>query len=106
VLLDFIALSGELLPRELGSDPRLWARLRTAAASVGAGAYFPTATASEVFDDHTPFTLAGIPAVDLIDFNYPCWQKLCDDLSQVSRRSLGAVGASVLALLRSERGRR
>lgn len=104
VLLDFIALRGERLPRELGSDPRLWARLRAAAARVGTGAYFPATTAAEVFDDHTPFTRAGIPAVDLIDFSYPCWQRPCDNLSQVSRRSLGAIGATVLALVRSDRG--
>lgn len=106
ILLDFIALHGELLPRELGSDPRLWERLRRAAASVGAGALFPPRTAGQVFDDHTPFAQAGIPAIDLIDFNYPCWQKVCDDLSQVSRASLAAVGESVLALVRSERARR
>jgi glutaminyl-peptide cyclotransferase len=106
VLLDFIALRGERLPREEGSDPGLWARLRTAAARAGAGRYFPAATAPEVLDDHTPFARAGIPAVDLIDFDYPCWQRTCDDLSQVSQASLAATGSSVLGLVRAERARR
>jgi glutaminyl-peptide cyclotransferase len=105
VLLDFIALHGERMPREQGSDAALWGRLRVAAAQVAGGAYFPSGTAGQIFDDHTPFTQAGIPAIDLIDFNYPCWQKTCDDLSQVSQVSLGAVGRSVLTLLRSERTR-
>jgi acetylornithine deacetylase/succinyl-diaminopimelate desuccinylase-like protein len=105
VLLDFIALHGELLPREAGSDPALWQRLRAAGSAVGAGALFPAATRAQILDDHTSFAQAGVPAIDLIDFDYPCWQKVCDDLSQVSRASLGAVGASVLALLRGERGR-
>jgi peptidase M28-like protein len=103
VLLDVIALRNEVLPRELGSDPALWGRLRAAAVRAREGAYFPPTTAAEVLDDHTPFMRARIPAVDLIDFDYPCWQQRCDDLSQVSKRSLVAVGASVLALLRDER---
>jgi glutaminyl-peptide cyclotransferase len=56
-----------------------------------------------VLDDHTPFLRAGIPAIDLIDFDYPCWQKLCDDLSQVSKVNLTKVGRTVLELIRAER---
>jgi hypothetical protein len=56
-------------------------------------------------DDHTPFLRAGIPAIDLIDFRYACWQKLCDDLSQVSAANLTRVGKTVLELIRSERNR-
>jgi acetylornithine deacetylase/succinyl-diaminopimelate desuccinylase-like protein len=103
VLLDFIALHDERLPREDGSNPALWGRLRAAAAQGGSGSLFPPTTRGQILDDHTPFTRAGIPAVDLIDFDYPCWQKVCDNLSQVSRRNLGAVGEAVLTLIRSER---
>ncbi len=102
VLLDFIALRDETLPRELGSNPGLWARLRAAAAQVGTLSYFPPRTSEEILDDHTSFTQAGIPAVDLIDFDYPCWQRTCDDLSQVSQRSLAAIGTTVLQLMRDE----
>jgi hypothetical protein len=105
ILLDFIALHHELLPREAGSDPALWARLRDAARRAGVIPTFPPSTRSEILDDHTPFNRAGIPAIDLIDFDYPCWQKLCDTLSQVSRRSLGRVGNAVLNLLIAERQR-
>ena len=62
-------------------------------------------TSEQIFDDHTSFTQAGIPAIDLIDFNYPCWQRTCDNLSQVSQTSLAAVGATVLQLIRNERSR-
>jgi hypothetical protein len=105
VLLDFIALHGERLPREAGSDPALWARLVHAADRVGAAALFPARTRGEILDDQTPFAQSGVPAIDLIDFDYPCWQRVCDNLSQVSRPSLASVGASVLALLRAERVR-
>ena len=30
----------------------------------------------------------AIPAIDLIDFDFPCWHKRCDDLSAVSAESL------------------
>lgn len=105
ILMDFVAVRHERLAREAGSDAALWARLRGAAARAGHQAYFSAATVSQVLDDHTIFARAGIPAVDLIDLSYPCWQRLCDDLSQVSTSTQAATGSSVLALVRSERAR-
>jgi hypothetical protein len=52
-----------------------------------------------VIDDHIPLQEAGIPAVDLIDFDYWAWHTLQDDVSQVSATSLGHVGNVVLSLL-------
>ena len=106
VLLDFIANRNLRIPREAGSDPALWARLRAAAARVGAARAFPAATVAQILDDHTPFRLAGIPAIDLIDFDYACWQQRCDTLAQVSRAGLDESGRTVLALVRAERSRR
>jgi hypothetical protein len=103
VLLDFIADKDLSLPREEGSDPKLWARLRAAARRVGAGSAFPAQKRSEIVDDHTPFAEDGVPAIDLIDFDFPCWHKRCDDMSAVSARSLDISGEAVLELLRSWR---
>jgi len=103
VVLDFIALRSLRLRRDSSADASLWSRLRAAAARAGTLGLFPAGTQGEVLDDHTPFLRAGIPAVDLIDFDYPCWQKVCDDLSQVSRQNLARVGRTVLELLRAER---
>ncbi len=100
IVLDFIAQKGLRIPREAGSDAALWARLRAAARSVGVGRVFPAEVRSEVYDDHTPFARAGIPAIDLIDFDYPCWQKPCDTMDKLSMRSLDASGEAVLALVR------
>ncbi|GAC1439116.1 MAG: M28 family peptidase [Solirubrobacteraceae bacterium] len=100
LLLDFVAQTGLQLPREAGSDPSIWARLRVAARAAGFGAVFPAATRSEILDDHTPFTRAGIPSVDLIDFDYACFHQLCDTPAQLSAASLKAAGESVLGLLR------
>ncbi|MEP7137254.1 MAG: M28 family peptidase [Chloroflexota bacterium] len=43
-------------------------------------------------DDHTPFLEAGIPAIDIIDFDYPYWHTLADTPDKVSAESLEAVG--------------
>jgi glutaminyl-peptide cyclotransferase len=103
IVLDFIALHGVQLRRDLSSSPGLWSRLRAAAARTGTSDLFPGLVQGEVLDDHTPFLRAGVPAIDLIDFDYSCWQKVCDDLSRVSQTSLTKVGATVLELLRAER---
>ena len=105
ILLDYVANAGVRLPRERSSDRRLWADVRAAAARVGVAAVFPTGTQLEIFDDHTPFLRAGIPAVDLIDFSYRYRDTARDTLDKLSTRSLDAVGETVLALLERLRGR-
>ena len=101
VLLDYIAeKDGMVIPRELNSDPRLWARLRAAANDVGVGAVFPAQTAgAAIIDDHTPFIARGVRAIDIIDFDYPERDSLQDDLDAVDRRSLNAVGEAVHLLV-------
>jgi len=103
IVLDFVAQKGLRIPREQGSDEELWRRLRAAAGRVGASAVFPAGTVGEILDDHTPFARSGVPAIDLIDFTFPCWHKACDDLNAVSERSLDMSGETVLELLRGLR---
>jgi Zn-dependent M28 family amino/carboxypeptidase len=106
VLLDFIAQKDLSIRRDASSDPRLWARLRAAARAVGSLPVFPDGTQGQVTDDHTPFLRRGIPAIDLIDFDFPCWHRACDDLSAVSERSLDRSGEAVLELMRRLRAGR
>jgi glutaminyl-peptide cyclotransferase len=101
ILLDFVADRDLSLPREGFSNKALWQRLRAAARRVGTAAVFPPETQPPVLDDHHPFRLLGVPSIDLIDFDYPCWHRTCDNLSHVSKRSLDAVGETVYELLRS-----
>jgi Zn-dependent M28 family amino/carboxypeptidase len=103
VLLDMIGDPDLSLPLETSSDERLWAALRAAARRVGVASVFPSQTTGTIFDDHTPFLRAGVPAIDLIDFDFTCWHQLCDDLSKVSPRSLDAVGETVVEFLRAYR---
>jgi hypothetical protein len=48
-----------------------------------------------IIDDHTPFLAAGIPAVDIIDIDYPYWHTTADTLDKVSAESLQAVGQTL-----------
>ena len=106
VLLDFIAQKDLSIPRERSSDVKLWSKLRDAARAVGSGGYFPDEEFGEITDDHTPFLRRGVPAIDLIDFDFPCWHKTCDDLSVVSQKSLNASGEAALELMRRLRAGR
>ena len=99
VLLDYIANKGVRLPREGSSTPALWARVRAAANEVGVGAVFPPSDQVTIYDDHTPFLRAGIPAVDLIDFSYRYADGLQDTIDKLSLASLDAVGETVFALV-------
>lgn len=105
ILLDYIANRGLRLPREGSSDPALWTRLRAAAARAGTLRSFPPGTETTIYDDHTPFLRAGIPAIDLIDWGYPWVHVADDDLSKVSARSLDVTGETVMDLLLRERAR-
>jgi hypothetical protein len=48
-----------------------------------------------MLDDHTPFLQAGVPAVDIIDFDYPYWHTTGDTVDKVSAESLEAVGTTL-----------
>ena len=62
---------------------------------------FPNGTGPSITDDHTPFLVQGVPAIDLIQWPYDCWHKPCDDLSAVSEHSLDQSGETVLELVRT-----
>lgn len=99
VLLDYIAGTDTRIPQEGSSDPALWARLREAAARVGAQDRFPDEVGPTIYDDHTPFLRRDVAAIDLIDFGYPQRDSPQDDLDAVSQDALDDVGETVLALL-------
>jgi Zn-dependent M28 family amino/carboxypeptidase len=104
VLLDYVGSKDLILPREANSDRRLWSRLRSAARGAGALDYFPRETGSGFIDDHTPFLRAGVPAIDLIDPYYD-GHSTSDRLGRLSRRSIDAVGETIIELaLRLRRG--
>lgn len=99
ILFDLVGDPKLRILRDTRADPRLWSRLRAAAARVGTTNNFPERR-TEVLDDHVPFAQAGVRTLPLIDLGFRCWHKPCDDLSAVSRESLDAVGETVFDLLK------
>ncbi len=53
----------------------------------------------EVTDDHLPLLRAGIPCIDLIDFDYAHWHTTQDTPDKCSAESLAQVGQLVLGLI-------
>ena len=99
IVLDFVGDKELAIPRERLSNERLWGKLRAAARRAGFARHFPAREQGAVADDHLPFIRQGVPAIDLIDFDFACWHKPCDDLTAVSPRSLNAVGETMVAFL-------
>jgi glutaminyl-peptide cyclotransferase len=101
ILLDFVADKDLRTPREGNSNLALWNKLRAAARRAGTERHYPDDNFGPVSDDHIPFLRRGVPSIDLIDFDFPCWHRTCDDLSAVSKGSLDVSGETVRELLAS-----
>jgi len=56
-----------------------------------------------IIDDHLPFIQAGLPAIDIIDFEYPFWHTLDDTPDKCSSESLSAVGRVLVEFIWGER---
>jgi glutaminyl-peptide cyclotransferase len=100
VLLDFVGDRDLAIRHESYSNARLRRQLLAAARRVGASRVFPAEEQDAILDDHIPFIRQGVPSIDLIDFEFPCFHRLCDDMSAVSKRSVDAVGETVYELVR------
>ncbi len=70
----------------------LVALVADAARATGATS-FRTEPRYTLVDDHIPLLDAGLPTVDIIDFDYPAWHTVKDTPDQVSARSLAEVAA-------------
>ena len=98
VLVDMIGDRDLGILRDTYSTPWLTDLVWATATRLGHGRHF-LSTAMAVEDDHAPFLRAGVPAVLLIDFDYPPWHTAGDTLDKVSAQSLGLVGDVVLGAL-------
>ena len=52
-----------------------------------------------VLDDHVPLNQAGIPTIDIIDFDYAPWHTAGDTLDKISAESMETVGRVTLRYL-------
>ena len=98
ILLDMIGDRQLNMRREQNSTPWLTTIIWNTAKRLGHGAQFLDEV-TPIEDDHIPFLKAGVPAVDLIDLDYPAWHTAQDTLDNVAARSLQIVGDVVVAAL-------
>jgi glutaminyl-peptide cyclotransferase len=84
---------------ERNSNRKLTEEVWETAASLGYEDQFIPQPKWNIIDDHLPFIQAGIPAVDIIDFDYPFWHTTEDTIDKVSPESLQVVGDVVLGWL-------
>ncbi|MFW5940463.1 MAG: M28 family peptidase [Chloroflexota bacterium] len=92
VLVDMIGDADQQLYYEGNSDPELREELWQIAADLGYGDVFIPEVRHTMIDDHVPFKERGIPAVDIIDFDYPYWHTVEDTADKASAQSLLRVG--------------
>ena len=84
---------------EKNSEPNLSQEIWKIAAELGYGEVFVPFPKHRIIDDHLPFIQSGIPAVDIIDFDYPYWHTVGDTIDKVSADSLQNVGDVIIAWL-------
>jgi hypothetical protein len=99
VVVDMVGDSDLNIYMEMYSDQNLRQEIWDTAANLGYEDQFIPITKYQIIDDHLPFVQAGIPAVDIIDFDYPYWHTVGDTADKVSPESLQIVGEVVLSWL-------
>ena len=95
VIVDMIGDADLNIFYEKNSNPELASEIWQHAADLGYSEQFIPEYKYSILDDHTPFLEKGIPAVDLIDFDYPYWHTTQDTTDKVSADSLQAVGDTI-----------
>jgi glutaminyl-peptide cyclotransferase len=103
ILTDMIGDADLNIERDANSSRELKELALEAAKNLGYEKHF-FARESPVYDDHIPFVRAGVPSIDLIDFEYGPQNAYhhtpADTLDKLSPNSLGIVGRVVLEMVR------
>ena len=97
VLVDMIGDKDLRIMKEANSTPWLTESVWGAASRLGRREFVGETTTIE--DDHLEFLEEGVPAVDIIDLDYPAWHRADDTLDKLSAASLQSVGDVVVAAL-------
>lgn len=101
ILLDMIGDKELDLPIEqisFRAAPDLTQKVWQTAKDLGLDAFHPQ-LGPAIMDDHVPLIEAGVPCIDIIDFDYPYWHTTEDTPDKCSAESLGTVGKLILALI-------
>lgn len=81
ILLDMVAGQNAVFPQERNSIVRAGRLVKEVwgiAAELKCNTFANRLSKVEVLDDHIPLNQAGIPAIDIIDFDYKHWHRLTD----------------------------
>jgi len=99
VIVDMIGDRNLKIYWEKNSDPRITKEIWEIAARNGYSDYFSERMKYRILDDHVPFLNAGIPAIDIIDFEYAYYHTVSDTPDKVSSQSMRIVGETLLEWL-------
>lgn len=114
ILLDMVGGEGARFYQEgmsLQFAPDIVKKVWRAAHQAGFSTYFPMQPGGMVTDDHVPINqLANIPCIDIIPYYADCpqstfgptWHTLQDNMDHIDRRTLQAVGQTMVQVLFSE----
>jgi len=95
IIVDMVGDANLNIYIERNSNATLVSEIWGQAARLGFELQFIPTIKYSMEDDHTPFLQAGIPAVDIIDFDYPYWHTADDTPDKVSPKSLEIVGETL-----------
>jgi Zn-dependent M28 family amino/carboxypeptidase len=98
ILVDMIGDKDLAMRREGNSTAWLTEAIWASARRLGHTRVFLEST-TYIEDDHVPFLDAGVPAVDLIDLDYPPWHTSGDTVDKTSAASLQVVADVLLDAL-------
>jgi len=99
VVLDMVGDADLNIFMESNSNRMYTEEIWRAAADLGYDNYFIPEIKYNIIDDHIPFIRKGIPAIDIIDFDYPYWHTTEDTLDKVSAESMMIVGNTLISWL-------
>jgi glutaminyl-peptide cyclotransferase len=104
IVVDMIGDADLNIYQETNSNPVLTAELWQTARNLGYADKFIAEYRYSMQDDHRPFLDAGLPAVLIIDFDYPYWHTTQDTPDKVSAESLQVVGETLRVWVMQQSG--
>jgi glutaminyl-peptide cyclotransferase len=104
IIVDMIGDADLNIYKEHNSDAALTDEIWATARNLGYENKFIPEYKHSMIDDHTPFLQAGMPAMDIIDFDYPYWHTTQDTPDKVSAESLQVVGETLRVWVMQQSG--
>lgn len=99
IVIDMVGDADQTIHIEYNSNRALSKEIWAIAAELDYGDTFIPEPKYFIFDDHIPFLEQGIPAIDIIDFDYPYWHTTTDTADKIGPDSLERVGRTLVTWL-------